>query len=57
MKRGPIGRAAWNGLRRAAAVVLEELFSRSRLGRWINDGTPVGRPELRDITWLAGRAA
>ncbi|MGD0245204.1 MAG: ROK family protein [Streptosporangiaceae bacterium] len=34
------------GLLGAAHVVLDELFSRDRLGRWINEGTPAGRPEL-----------
>ena len=34
------------GLRGAAFVVLDELFSRARLGHWINEGTPAGRPEL-----------
>lgn len=30
----------------AAAMVLDELFSRERLGRWVQAGTPAGRPEL-----------
>jgi glucokinase-like ROK family protein len=34
------------GLLGAAFVVLDELFSRARLGRWISQGTPKGRPEL-----------
>jgi glucokinase-like ROK family protein len=34
------------GLLGAAHVILDELFSRERLGRWINEGTPAGRPEL-----------
>jgi hypothetical protein len=34
------------GLLGAAFVVLDELWSRERLGRWINNGTPVGRPQL-----------
>jgi predicted NBD/HSP70 family sugar kinase len=34
------------GLLGAAHVVLDELFSRGRLGRWINEGTPARRPEL-----------
>jgi glucokinase-like ROK family protein len=36
------------GLRGAAFVVLDELFSRARLGRWINDGTPARRPDLSE---------
>ena len=36
------------GLRGAAFVVLDELFSRARVGRWINDGTPAGRPDLSE---------
>jgi glucokinase-like ROK family protein len=38
------------GLRGAAFVVLDELFSRTHLGRWINDGTPAGRPELSEAS-------
>lgn len=34
------------GLRGAAHVVLDELFSRANLGRWINEGSPAGRPDL-----------
>jgi len=36
------------GLRGAAHVALDELFSRANLGRWINEGTPAGRPELSE---------
>jgi glucokinase-like ROK family protein len=36
------------GLLGAAFVVLDELFSRTHLGQWINEGTPAGRPELSD---------
>jgi glucokinase-like ROK family protein len=38
------------GLCGAAFVVLDELFSRARLGRWINEGIPVGHPELADAS-------
>jgi predicted NBD/HSP70 family sugar kinase len=34
------------GLRGAAAVVIDELFSRGRIGRWIGHGSPAGRPEV-----------
>ncbi len=34
------------GLRGAAFVVLDEIFSRAHLGRWINEGSPAGMPEL-----------
>jgi glucokinase-like ROK family protein len=34
------------GLLGAAHVVLDELFSRENLGRWINEGSPAGRPDL-----------
>jgi hypothetical protein len=30
-------------------MVIDELFSRSRLGMWIDGATPVGRPELADV--------
>jgi glucokinase-like ROK family protein len=36
------------GLLGAAFVVLDELFSRARLGRWISQGTPKGHPDLSD---------
>jgi glucokinase-like ROK family protein len=38
------------GLRGAAFVVLDELFSRAHLGRWINEGSPAGMPELSGTT-------
>jgi glucokinase-like ROK family protein len=38
------------GLRGAAFVVLDELFSREHLGQWINEGSPAGRPELSETT-------
>lgn len=34
------------GLMGAGFMVLDELFSRERLGRWIQAGSPAGRPEL-----------
>jgi glucokinase-like ROK family protein len=34
------------GLMGAGFMVVDELFSRERLGRWILDGTPAGRPAL-----------
>jgi glucokinase-like ROK family protein len=34
------------GLRGAAFMVVDELFSRERLGRWITEGSPAGRPAL-----------
>lgn len=34
------------GLYGAAFVVLDELFSRERLGRWLEHGSPAGFPEL-----------
>jgi len=36
------------GVQGAAFVVLDEVFSRARLGRWIDDGTPAGRPDLSE---------
>lgn len=38
------------GLRGAAFVVLDELFSRARLGQWINEGSPAGQRELGEGT-------
>lgn len=32
----------------AAHMVLDELFSRQRLGRWLPAGSPAGRPEIAD---------
>lgn len=40
----PLGDEA--GLRGAAFMVLDELFSRRQLGAWVSDGSPAGRPEL-----------
>jgi glucokinase-like ROK family protein len=34
------------GLLGAAFVVLDELFSRRRIGSWINEGSPAGKPGL-----------
>jgi hypothetical protein len=42
--RSPLGNRA--GLIGGAFMVVDELFSRQRLGRWIHDGSPVGRPDL-----------
>jgi glucokinase-like ROK family protein len=36
------------GLLGAAFMVVDELLSRERLGRWIDRGTPAGQPELTD---------
>jgi predicted NBD/HSP70 family sugar kinase len=36
------------GLSGAAQMVLDELFSRERLGRWLPAGSPSGLPELAD---------
>jgi glucokinase-like ROK family protein len=40
----PLGNQA--GLMGAGFMVVDELFSRRRLGRWLLAGTPAGRPEL-----------
>jgi glucokinase-like ROK family protein len=45
--RSPLGDEA--GQRGAAFIVLDELFSRDRLARWIDAGSPVGRPDLTDV--------
>ncbi|MGH3952188.1 MAG: ROK family protein, partial [Pseudonocardiaceae bacterium] len=42
--RSPLGDRA--GLMGAGFMVIDELFSRQRLGHWIDDGSPAGRPEL-----------
>jgi glucokinase-like ROK family protein len=42
--RSPLGDRA--GLLGAAFVVIDELFSRDRLGLWIDGGSPAGRPDL-----------
>jgi hypothetical protein len=42
--RSPLDEGA--GLVVAAFLVLDELFSRDALGRWIGQGSPVGRPDL-----------
>ncbi len=34
------------GLMGGAFMVIDELFSRERLGRWIDDGSPAGQPHL-----------
>jgi hypothetical protein len=38
------------GLHGAAFVVLDELFSRARLGLWINEGSPAGQPGLSEAS-------
>jgi hypothetical protein len=38
-----------SGLRGAAFVVIDELFARGRLARWIAAGSPAGRPELTEV--------
>lgn len=42
--RSPLGDEA--GLRGAAFVVVDELFERNRLARWLDRGTPAGRTDL-----------
>lgn len=42
--RSPLDHRA--GLVGGAFMVVDELFSRERLGRWIGLGSPVGRPDL-----------
>ena len=42
--RSPMSNRA--GVRGAAHMVADELFSRARLGSWIDRGSPVGLPEL-----------
>jgi len=37
------------GLRGAAFMVTDELFSRTRLEAWIDAGSPAGKPELVEI--------
>ena len=44
ISQSPLGNEA--GLRGAGFMVVDQLFSRERLGRWILTGTPAGRPEL-----------
>ena len=41
--------AAEAGLLGAAAMVIDELFSRERLGLWLEHGSPVGRPEIAAV--------
>jgi predicted NBD/HSP70 family sugar kinase len=36
------------GLYGAAYMVLDELFSREHLGRWLHDGTPAGHTEITE---------
>jgi predicted NBD/HSP70 family sugar kinase len=42
--RSPLG--SHPGLTGGAFLVIDELFSRERLGRWIDQRTPVDRPDL-----------
>ena len=44
--RSPLGDEA--GLRGAVFVIVDELFARNRLPRWLEYGTPAGRPELSE---------
>jgi glucokinase-like ROK family protein len=44
--RSPVGVRA--GLMGAAFIVIDELFSRERIGAWIDDGNPVGQPRLAE---------
>jgi predicted NBD/HSP70 family sugar kinase len=44
MERSPL--ASSPGLTGGAFLVVDELFSRERLGRWIGQQTPAGRPDL-----------
>jgi glucokinase-like ROK family protein len=37
------------GLYGAAFMVLDELFSRQHLGRWLHDGTPAGHTEITQV--------
>ncbi|MGW3984556.1 ROK family protein [Streptomyces mirabilis] len=46
--RSPLSGQA--GLTGAAFMVIDELFSRERLVRWLHDGSPTGKPELAGIT-------
>ncbi len=41
------------GLMGGAFMVVDELFSRERLGRWIGLGSPVGRPDLVSHAFVA----
>ncbi|MDT7710909.1 MAG: hypothetical protein QOG20_6516 [Pseudonocardiales bacterium] len=42
VRSSPCGQS---GLRGAAFMVVDELFSRERLGHWIAEGTPIGSPD------------
>lgn len=44
IQRGALGHTA--GVIGAASMVVDELFSRDRLGQWLEAGHPGGRPEL-----------
>jgi glucokinase-like ROK family protein len=48
MARSPLADRA--GLVGASAMVADELFSRELLGRWIDRGSPAGRPELAEAS-------
>jgi glucokinase-like ROK family protein len=45
--RSPLGRDA--GIVGAAVMAVDELFARDRLGIWLRNGGPVGRPELAEL--------
>jgi len=44
IQKSSLGRHA--GVLGTAFMVIDELFSRETLGRWLADGTPAGRPQL-----------
>ena len=44
--RSPLDREA--GLLGGAYMVIDELFSRERLGLWLAGGSPAGRPDIVD---------
>jgi predicted NBD/HSP70 family sugar kinase len=44
IQRGVLGHTA--GVIGAASMVVDELFARDRLARWLEAGHPGGRPEL-----------
>lgn len=45
--RSPLGGQA--GIIGAAVMAVDELFARERLGLWLGNGGPVGRPELAEL--------
>jgi hypothetical protein len=38
-----------SGVVGAAAMVVDQLFSRDRLRHWLDEGTPNGKPELTNV--------